>query len=66
MVHEAEDACRRRTLLLVTHADPIQALMAAFAGLAPGESERIVPLGYAGLAELSLGMPLRLRDARKD
>ncbi len=61
VVHEAEDACRRRTLLLVTHADPIQALMAAFAGLGADETERIVPLGYAEVAEISLGMPLKFK-----
>ncbi len=61
VVLKAEKECCQKTLLLVTHADPIQALMAAFAGLGADETERIVPLGYAEVAEISLGMPLKFK-----
>ncbi len=66
VVRDLEVNGQGKTLLLVSHADPIQALMAAFAGLDPSRWERIVPLGYAELAQLYLGMPLRIREDGKD
>jgi probable phosphoglycerate mutase len=47
-----------KTLILVSHADPIQFLMAAFAGLDMSEHERIVPLNCAEVVELEPGMPV--------
>ena len=65
VVRGLEEKRQGKTLLLVSHADPIQALMAAFAGLELSQWERIVPLGYAEFAELYLGMPLRIRETKK-
>ncbi len=62
VVRELEKDNQHKTLMLVSHADPIQALMAAFAGIDMSESERIAPIDYAEIAELSLDMPLRLKD----
>ncbi len=55
VIRELEAEKRDKTLILVSHADPIQLLMAACAGLDVSEHERIAPLGYAEFAELSLG-----------
>ena len=62
VVREFEKNNQHKTLILISHADPIQALMAAFAGLDMSEFEQIAPLDYAEVAELSLDMPLRLKD----
>ena len=56
-----EEKHRESTLILVSHADPIQLLMAEFAGLDASEYERIIALDYAEIAELSLDMPLRFK-----
>ncbi len=63
VIHKVEQEKSHKNVILVSHADPIQSLMAAFAGLNVSEHERIMPLGYAELAELSLGMPLRYKDS---
>ena len=62
VVRGLEKDNQHKTLILVSHADPIQALMAAFAGIDLSEFEGIAPLDYAEIAELSLHMPLRLKD----
>ena len=62
VVRDLEKENQHKTLILVSHADPAQALMAAFAGLDISAYERIVPLSYAEIAELYLDMPLRLKD----
>jgi broad specificity phosphatase PhoE len=59
VVRDLEQEKRGRTVILVSHADPIQVLMVAFAGRDVREYERVVPLDHAEIAELSLGMPLR-------
>ncbi len=66
VVRELEKDNQHKTLMLVSHADPIQALMAAFAGIDTSEAEGIAPLDYAEIAELSLDMPLRLKDDGRD
>ncbi len=55
---------RRKTVVLVSHAEPIQVLMGMFAGLDVSEYERIAPLDYAEIAEVALGMPSRFKDGR--
>ncbi len=62
VVRDLEQDNQHKTLILVSHADPAQALMAAFGGLDISEYERITPLSYAQIAELYLDMPLRLKD----
>jgi probable phosphoglycerate mutase len=62
VIRYLEEEKQRKTLVLVSHADPIQVLMAAFAGLDLSEHERIAPLDYAEVAELSLDMSLRFKD----
>lgn len=64
VVQDLEAEKQGKTLILVSHADPIQFLMAAFAGLDVGEPARIIPLNCAETAELSLCMPLRFKDSR--
>lgn len=63
VIRGLEEEKQGKTVLLVSHADPIQFLMGAFAGLDVSEHERIAPLGYAEIAEVSLGMQLRLGAA---
>ena len=58
VIRNLEQEKRERTVILVSHADPIQVLMLAFAGRDLREYERVVPLDYAEIAELSPGMPL--------
>lgn len=48
--------------MVFSHADPIQFLMAAFAGIDASEHERIVSLNCEEIAELSLGMPVRFKE----
>ena len=62
VVLDLEKEKQGKTMVLVSHADPIQLLMAALSGLDVGKSERIAPLDYAEIAELSLGMPLRFKE----
>ena len=62
VIWDLEEESQGKTVILVSHADPIQFQMGAFAGVDVSEHERIAPLGYAEIAELSLGMPLRLKD----
>lgn len=62
VVQSLEKEKQRKTLVLVSHADPIQVLMAAFAGLDLSEHKRIAPLDYAEVTELSLDMSLRFKD----
>ena len=62
VIRELEHKHRGKTLILVSHADPIQFLMAAFAGLAMSDQERIVPLNCAEVAALKLGMPVRFKE----
>ncbi len=64
VISELEDANQHKTVILVSHADPIQVLMGAFASLESSEYERVQPLGYAETAELSLGMALRFKEGR--
>ena len=61
VIRYMEEEKQRKTLVLVSHADPIQVLMAAFAGLDISEHKRIAPLDYAEIAELSLHMSLRFK-----
>ena len=63
VIRDLEQEKRGRTVILVSHADPIQVLMVAFAGRDVREYERVVPLDHAEIAELSLGMSLRFRDS---
>jgi len=62
VISDLEEENWGKTLILVSHADPIQFLMAAFAGLDMEEHDRIVPLECAEIAELSMGMALRFKD----
>ncbi len=62
VISELEDSNQYKTVILVSHADPIQVLMVAFASLESSEYERVQPLGYAETAELSLGMALRFKE----
>ena len=62
VILELEEEKQSKTLVLVSHGDPIQLLMAAFAGLDLREYERIAPLQFAEIAELSLRMTLRFKD----
>lgn len=66
VVRELEAEKHPKTVVLVSHADPIQVLMAAFGGLDVGEYERILPLDYAEIAEVSLRMALRFKDGRTE
>ena len=63
VIRYLEEEKQRKTLVLVSHADPIQVLMAAFAGLDLNEHKRIAPLDYAEVVELSLDMSLRFKDS---
>lgn len=54
VLRDLEEERRHKTVILVSHADPIQLLMAACAGLDASEYERIVPLDCAEIAELFL------------
>jgi probable phosphoglycerate mutase len=62
VIRDLEEKYHNRTLILVSHADPIQLLMTAFAGLEVSEYERIIALDYAEIAELSYDMPLRFKN----
>ncbi len=66
VIRYLEEEKQRKTLVLVSHADPIQVLMAAFAGLDLSEHKRIAPLDYAEVAELSLDMSLRFKKKGTD
>jgi probable phosphoglycerate mutase len=66
VIRDLEAEKQPKTVVLVSHADPIQLLMAAFAGLDICERERIEPLHYAEIAELSLDMPVHFKDARAE
>lgn len=66
VIRDLEAERQHRTVILVSHADPIQVLMAALAGLDVSECERIALLDYAEIAELSLGMSLRFKDGRTE
>ena len=59
---ELERKERDKTLIFVSHADPIQLLMAVFAGIDMNEYEQNIPLNYAQIAELTPGMTLRFKD----
>lgn len=63
VILDMEAEKHHKTLILVSHADPIQLLMAMFAGLDVSEYEQIAPLGYAEVAELYPYLPLRFKDA---
>ena len=65
VILDLEQEQQKRTMILVSHADPIQLLMAAFAGLDVSEHERIIALDCAEIAELSLDMPLRFKNGTK-
>ena len=65
VIQDLEEKKQHETVIVVSHADPIQVLMTAFAGVGVGECERIVPLHYAEIAELTLDMPLRLKTHMK-
>ncbi len=62
VIRDLEEKHHKRTLILVSHADPIQLLMAAFAGLDVSQYERIVALDYTEIAELRYDMPLRFKN----
>jgi broad specificity phosphatase PhoE len=62
VIRDLEEKQQKRTFILVSHADPIQLLMTAFAGLEVSEYERIIVLDYAEIAELSYDMPLRFKN----
>ncbi len=62
VIRDLEEKHHERTLILVSHADPIQLLMAAFAGLDVSQYERIIALEYAEIAELRYDMPLRFKN----
>ena len=62
VVRDLEEKQQKRTFILVSHADPIQLLMTAFASLEVSEYERIIALDYAEIAELSYDMPLRFKN----
>jgi len=62
VIRDLEEKHHKRTLILVSHADPIQLLMAALAGLDVSQSERIIALDYAEIAELRYDMPLRFKN----
>ena len=62
IIRDLEQENRDKTLILVSHADPIQFLMAVFAGLDMNDQERILPLNCAEIAELKLGMPVRFKE----
>ncbi len=62
IIRDLEHENRDKTLILVSHADPIQFLMAAFAGLPMNDQERIVPLNCAEIAELQLGMAVCFKE----
>ena len=63
VIRNLEEQRRAKTVILVSHADPIQALMVAFSGIDVSEHERIAPLDYAEIVELTLGMTLAFKDA---
>jgi probable phosphoglycerate mutase len=60
-IRDLEEQQQNRTLILVSHGDPIQLLMTAFAGLDASEHERIITLDYAEIAELSADTVLRFK-----
>jgi probable phosphoglycerate mutase len=62
VIRDLEEKQQKRTFILVSHADPIQLLMTAFAGLEVSEYERIIALDYAEIAELSFDMSLRFKN----
>ena len=62
VIQHIEKEKQGKTLVLVSHADPIQILMSAFAVLDLSEHNKIAPLDYAEIAELSLDMSLRFKD----
>ena len=62
VIRDLEQKQQKRTFILVSHADPIQLLMTAFAGLDVSEYERIVALDCAEIAELSVDMSLRFKN----
>ncbi len=62
VIRDLEEGTQRKTVVLVSHADPIQVLMGMFAGLDVSDYKLIAPLDYAEIAEVSLGMQLRFKD----
>ena len=65
VIRDLEEERKKRVLILVSHADPIQLLMTAFAGLDVSEYERIVAPDYAEFAELRVDMPLHLKNGTR-